>query len=494
MVDTNGPLIAAPTDEAVLGLGSMFSLSAARRPDATAVVYEGERWSFARLEADANRLARALSARGVQRDDFVALVLPNSPHLLALVLAALKLGATPLPLSARMPGRELEELVALAGPRLVVAPQYVRIEALGAESAVFSADPLPDVVGASWKAIGTGGSTGRPKIIVDGPMTADRLEATLDRLGARAGMVQLVAGPFYHNAPFVLGVGHLVVGGTIVLMSKFDPARYLELVESERVQWSQLVPTMMHRIAKLDPEVLDRCDLSSLQAVFHTAAACPEWLKRRMIDLFGPERLVEFYGATEGGAAAGTSIRGDEWLRHPGSVGRAVEGSLLEIRDEEGRVVPPGEIGEIWVRPAGGIGFRYIGAELREADGFMTFGDMGSLDDEGYLYIADRRTDMVVSGGANIYPAEVEGAISEHPSVEDVAVVGLPDAEWGQRLHAIVQVAAPVGSPDELIEHCRERLAAYKVPRSWEFVAALPRDAAGKIRRSKLRDERIAQG
>jgi bile acid-coenzyme A ligase len=246
-------------------------------------------------------------------------------------------------------------------------------------------------------------------------------------------------------------------------------------------------PIIMRRIILL-PGIQGR-DLSSIQAIQSSAAPCPEWLKRAWIDLIGAEKVHEVYGSTEGIGA--TMIRGDEWLEHPGSVGRPVS-CELRILDEEGNDLPAGEVGEIFMRPLaeGGPTYRYIGAPAAKAtpDGFASIGDLGWLDDDGYLYIADRRTDMIVSGGANVYPAEVEAALSEHPALADCAVVGQPDEEWGRRVHAIIQPHDPDNPPSvaELDRHCRERIASYKVPKTWEFVHELPRNEAGKIRRSAL--------
>jgi bile acid-coenzyme A ligase len=249
----------------------------------------------------------------------------------------------------------------------------------------------------------------------------------------------------------------------------------------------------MRRIIMLPGVREGQRDFSSIQAIQSSAAPCPIWLKQAWIDLLGPEKVHEVYGSAEGIGA--TMIRGDEWLEHQGSVGRPVN-CELRILDEAGNDLPPGEVGEIFTRPTetDGPTFQYVGAPNAKStpDGFYSIGDLGWLDANGYLFIADRRTDMIVSGGANVYPAEVEAALHDHPAIADLAVVGVPDEEWGRRVHAVVQPADPAHPPPvaELDAWARERITSYKVPKTYELVAELPRNEAGKIRRSALAAER----
>lgn len=479
------------------GFGRALTTLADQRPDKAAVVSEGRRLTYAELETTANRLGRELAARGVESGALVAIVLPNSPEYFQVVFAIWKLGAVPLPLNPRLPDRELAALLELAAPALVVGRGGVHIEELCASSASRDDAPFDDVINNPWKAIATGGSTGQPKLIIDGANTPAGMATAGGLLGMRAEHVQLLAAPLCHNGPFVMAFVHVMMGGTVIMHPKFDAERWLDTLERERVGWVYVVPTMLHRLFRLTEEQLAGRDLSALDVVLHTAGPCPPWLKRRTIEYFGPEKIYELYGSTEGGAAGSTVIRGDEWLEHPGSVGRPIiPGTVIKIGDEDGRELPTGEVGLVWVKPFGGPSSHYRGATLRMVDDFYAVGDLGSLDDDGYLYLADRRTDMVVSGGVNVYPAEVEAVLLEHPAVADVAVVGLPDEQWGQRVHAIVQIEDGValdGAPLEaaLETQCRENLAGYKVPRSWEVVGELPRDPSGKIRRGALRDERV---
>jgi bile acid-coenzyme A ligase len=362
------------------------------------------------------------------------------------------------------------------------------------QTTAFDDGPLPDRVASPGKAIGSGGSTGRPKIIVTpGPWVGipGTSNALLTGLGFAPGQRQLVCAPLYHNAPFLVSYLGLYDDHTLVLMERFDAQRAAETIARHRVEAMYLPPILMQRIAAL-PALRAR-DFSSVRAVTSMGAPCPPWLKRFWIDLVGAEHVTELYGATE--AVGITIIRGDEWLAHPGSVGRPVA-SELRILDDDGQELPPGEIGEVFMRRQQLVEapYHYIGSPPAKStpDGFASVGDLGWVDEDGYLFLADRRVDMIVTGGANVYPAEVEAALTEHPAVADVAVIGVPDAEWGKRVHAVVQVREGIGAPSaaRLNDHCRERLASYKAPKTYEFVARLPRDDAGKIRRSALAAER----
>jgi len=258
------------------------------------------------------------------------------------------------------------------------------------------------------------------------------------------------------------------------------------------VSWVLLVPTMMLRIWRLPEAVRLGADVSSLQVAFHGAAPCPPWLKQAWIDWLGPEKVLELYGGTE--LQAVTVITGTEWLAHRGSVGRPVVGEM-EIRDLDGRPVPPGQEGEIWMRrgPGAPPGYRYIGATARTAPGgWESLGDIGHVDADGYVYVTDRFADMILVGGANVYPAQIEAALDEHPAVRSCCVIGLPDEDLGNIPYAIIELSEPV-SDEDLLAHLRQRLAPYKLPRVIERAAAPLRDDAEKVRRPALHAERIAR-
>ena len=445
------------------------------------------------LDSRANRLARAYEQLGVGQGDFVTIALPNSVDFIAACFAVWKLGAVPQPVSAKLPGRELQAILGLAQPSLVVGVDAAQAEGRRAVPIGFEPDPSlsdepiePVRVPPAWKAPTSGGSTGRPKLIVAGQQ--GEMEPAL---GAAFGMpengVQLVPGPLYHNAPFTFTMLGLHLGEHIVVLPKFDPVAALDAIDRHRVQFVNFVPTMMLRILRVLQEHPGRYDIGSLEVVWHMAAPCPAWLKQAWIDLVGAERLMELYGGTEGQAT--TVITGVEWLAHRGSVGRPVVGEM-KIVGPDGSELPRGELGEVYMRgPVGAPpSYRYIGAEARTLDGWESLGDLGWMDDDGYLFLSDRRIDLILSGGANIYPAEVEAALQEHPLVETCAVVGLPDEDLGERLHAVVQATGPLDEAT-LRSFLADRLVRYKVPRSFRFVTEPVRDDAGKVRRSALRDE-----
>ena len=293
-----------------------------------------------------------------------------------------------------------------------------------------------------------------------------------------------------HNAPYVAMIAALLLGNHVVVMPRFDAAETLRLVERHGIDWLYLVPTMMLRIWRLPEQERLGYDLSSLRVAFHMAAPCAPWLKSEWIGWLGPEKILELYGGTE--LQAMTVITGTEWLEHEGSVGKAVIGEI-ECRDPDGAPLPPRAVGELWMRRAGDapIPYRYVGASAKAAgDNWESLGDIGFLDEDGYVYVTDRDTDMILVGGENVYPAEVEAALDEHPAVRSSCVIGLPDDELGAVPHALVELGADVPD-DELIAHVRTRLEPIKVPRSIERVDSALRDDAGKVRRSALRAERV---
>lgn len=474
-------------------MGDVPALNAARLgPDRWAIRHEEDVLGWGELADRALRRAHALAGAGVGQGDFVALALPNGNALYELTFALWKLGATPMAVSAKLPLAELRQILDASGARTLVSDD----PAIGGLPSDFGRDhpdnsPRESLESKHWKAMTSGGSTGRPKVIVD--HYTSRLPGGEPTLFLPRDGVMLNPGPLYHNFPFAMTHSALRYGCSVVGMTRFDPEEMLALVERHRVQWVNLVPTMMHRIARLDSAVRARYDLSSLQTVWHTAAPIAPWLKSMWIDWIGGEKIWEMYGGTEGFAA--TQLNGLEWLAHRGSVGRPVHGEV-SIRGEDGAPLPPGEVGEIYLRGAGDgrPTYHYLGAASRRLDdGFESFGDFGWLDADGYLYVSDRRTDMILSGGSNIYPAEVEAALMEHPGVDTAIVIGLPDADLGAVPHAIIRPEPGLAPPDEadLRAFVAERLLRYKTPRSYEFTDQPLRDEAGKVRRSRLRAERL---
>jgi bile acid-coenzyme A ligase len=479
-------------DSADRSFAARFSDLADRLGDEPALTTGTKTLTFAELDAAAVRLAHHFRDLGVRTDDFVTVAEPNSVEFVTSTIACWKLGATPQPVSARLPRLELEAIVELADPKLVVG-QGIADRAslpLGFQPPETTGEPLPDAVATSWKAPTSGGSTGRPKLIVAGdPSIYRETFAGLGLvIGAREGGTMIMPGPLYHNGPFLWTFLSLLAGTHVVLLPRFDAEATLDAVATHRGTAIYLVPTMMQRIWKLPEDVRGAYDVSSLEVAFHLAEPCPRWVKEAWIDWIGPDVLWELYGGTEGQAF--TVLNGREWLEHRGSVGRPVSGEI-RICDDDGTVLPPGETGDVWMRSVGRDTptYRYVGAEAEERDGWECLGDVGWMDEDGYLYLADRRKDMILVGGANIYPAEVEAALNAHPGVRSSAVVGLPDEERGNTVHAIVE-ATGVGA-DELSAFLADRLVRYKVPRTYEFVDEPLRDDAGKVRRAALRADRV---
>jgi bile acid-coenzyme A ligase len=475
--------------------GEALRRLAAEAPDRVAAVCGAASISRRELDARSNRLARAYQGLGVGPESRVTLALPNSLEFLVACMAAWKLGASPQPISARLPAKERDAILELAQPALIAgvdASEYPRFASVppGFEPDAALADaPLPDVVPKHVRTMTSGGSTGRPKLIVD--LTPALCDPEVAENFMQARGVALAPGPLYHAGPFIVAWQCILSGGTLVLMERFDAEQALALIAQHRVDWVLFVPTMMQRIARLPDDVRNKYDVASLRRVMCSGAPSPPWLKRFWIEWLGPEKIYEAYGGTE--RIAGTVIDGVEWLAHPGSVGKPPPGRMMRALRPDGTPCAPGEVGEIYMKPAAGQGttYRYIGAEpTATADGWETLGDVGWFDADGYLYLADRKTDMILVGGANVYPAEVEAAIDAHPAVRSSAVIGLPDDDLGNRVHALVDAPAGV-SEDALRAHLAERLTAYKIPRSFEFVGEPLRDDAGKLRRSALREARL---
>jgi bile acid-coenzyme A ligase len=481
---------------AALSYGEVVRRLAARAPEAVALVHEERTLTLGELDRGSNRLARAYAARGVRAGDRVSLTLPNGLEFFVACLATWKLGAVPNPLSARLPQPERAALLSRAEPALIVGLDPAEAAGRPALPAGFEPEPgvsdapLPDRVPPHERALASGGSTGAPKLVVAAnPALYDPDQPS--RLFA-ARRAALVPGPLYHAVPFSAAWQALFAGARVVVMSRFDASECLALIERHRVDRVAFVPTMLLRIWRL-PEAERRArDLSSLEFVLTGGAPCPAWLMRAWIDWLGPDVMHEAFGPSE--RIGGTIISGREWLAHPGSVGRPLPGAQLRILDPEtGAELPPGQLGEIFMLPAGGPGstYRYVGAEPRRtADGWESVGDMGWLDADGYLHLGDRRADMILVAGRNVYPAEVEAALEAHPAVRSCAVIGLPDEDLGQRLHAIVELAELV-SDEALRAHLRERLVGWKLPKSFERSSGPLRDDAGKLRRSALRAERL---
>ncbi|HKY65868.1 MAG TPA: AMP-binding protein [Acidimicrobiales bacterium] len=445
----------------------------------------------AELDRRSDQLAAALAALGLGVGDRLGLGMRNSPAFVLAALAGWKLGAVPVPQRWDLPAWERERVLAVIEPRIQLDAEDVAWIDATADLAV---PDLPDVVSPQVSGICSSGSTGTPKVIlserpavVDATLGAPFMEGW--RPVARPQTI-LVPGPMYHANGFAT-LFSLVTGDRLVVLERFDAARAVEAIERHRVTTFTATPTMLQRIADL-PGV-DHHDLSSVDWILQGAALMPPSLVHRWADLIGAERIVMVYGMTEG--LGFTALRGDEWMDHPGSVGRGVRGTEVRVLGPEGDDLPPGEIGEVYLRSPMSAGFRYLGdAAPRDTtdDGFATVGDLGFLAADGYLHLVDRRVDLIVSGGANVYPAEVETALVDHPAIADIVVIGLRDPEWGRRVHAIVEPVDPGAPPDatDIVTYAKGRLAPYKVPKTVEIVDAIPRSEATKVNRRALVEAR----
>ncbi len=484
---------------APISLGARVSQLALSQGDRPAVTDMERTVTSLELDRRTNRIARGLTQAGVKFGDLVTIGLTNSVDFVEACWAVWKLGATPQPISHRLPPAEAEAVMDLAQTPILIAgpsissrcPRY-DIPALLDLSQDDS--PLPDVTAAVWKAPTSGGSTGRPKLILSGApgVYVPPEPGTMGAWGVTGADTVIMPGPLYHNGPFVTAVAAVTQGAHLVIMPRFDAEETLKTIQRHKGSWIYLVPTMMSRIWRLPTEVRLSYDLSTLKMLWHLAAPCPAWLKDAWIEWLGPDVVMELYGGTEGQAI--TVITGTEWLAHRGSVGKVLTGEMRAV-DTDGNPLPHGQTGEIFMRRAADTPqtYSYRGAEARTLDGgWESLGDIGWFDAEGYLYLADRRTDMILVGGSNVYPAEIESAIDEHPLVQSSAVIGLPDEDLGNLIHAIVQ-PHPGLSEEDLRSHLASRLVSYKQPRSFEFVADNIRDDAGKVRRTQLRDERLAK-
>ncbi len=496
-------------------------------PTKSALVDGEQITTFGDLDARMNQLARALHRRGISAGDTIASALSNRSEWFEVAGGAARAGVTVVPISWRAMPDEMRYLVEDSGSKLVFV-EPAAANALSDVPVISIGADYEDVIGAERKAppstvaerpvIGfryyTSGTTGRPKAIA-GELPSGQALADLRKMfsppaqpgptpsGHRRPLgrsqteglegsdeVHLLVGPTYHTAPGTFANRALHFGQTVVVMRHFDAEECLRLIQRHGVTWSHMVPINFVRILKLPPAVRRSYDLSAIRRVLHAAAPCPVEVKRAIMEVFPPGTVYEYYGATEGLA---TVCPADEWLSRPGTVGRAAPGIEVRIYDDAGSQLPAGEIGTVYFSTV--MRFSYAGAPEKTAQAwrgdFFTAGDMGYLDEDGYLFLTDRKIDMIISGGANVYPAEVEGVLVMHPAVVDVAVFGVPDPEWGERVHAVVEVHTEASAStvtDELIHFCRARLAHYKCPTSIEIVENLPRDPNGKIRKRLLRD------
>ena len=485
-----------------------------KTPPHGVVIAGTQRIPIERILDRGRRGAAVLAAAGVRKGDAVALLIGNDPGFFEAWVATSVLGAVAVPVNWHLREDEVAHLIDDCRAAAVIGEteHMVRLAAAVAgrpryelgrtwDAALAQARPAEgEITPGAATLIYSSGTTGRPKGIRRLPRSAAQAElygATIRRVyGVVPGGSTVIVAPLYHSAPFVHATSSLLAGGTLVMMRRFDPAALLQLIERYRVTNLLMVPTMFVRLLALPDEVRHRHDLSSLRHVVHGAAPCPPEVKRRMIEWWGPI-IHEYYGCTESGIV--TACDSAEALERPGTVGRPVEGATVVVLGEDGHPVAPGIDGEVFVRHRGAADFTYqnLPAERAavERDGLVTCGDIGHLDQDGYLFLVDRKRDLVISGGVNVFPAEVELVLLEMEGVEDAAVVGLPDEEYGEVLAAAVKPkdgATP--SREAIVAHLRARLGRLKVPRLIEIRRDLPRDPSGKLMRRRLREEWLRRG
>lgn len=493
---------------------------ASAEPDRPALILDGKVRTYGEFAERTTRLARVLSDDGIGPDDRVAIMLPNGFEFFETWGAATRLDAAVVLINWHLKADELAYILTDSGAKVLVAhadlAEFCRAaldlvpgctalmvggpdDGTGYEAVIAAAAPTPDGIEGAVEMVGlaspifyTSGTTGRPKGVVHGRPDAEaasrNMEGQLALWGWSADDTYILSGPAYHAGPGGWAMAALYVGAPTVIVPAFEPLEWLRLVGAHRVTCSFMVPSHFIRILEVPEAARAALDHSSLRLIAHAGAPCPVVVKRRIIDALAPCEIAELYGMSEGGA---TRISMAEWLERPGSVGLPWPGVEVRILDDASQRVPVGETGLIYVRPPGGARFEYHDDPKKTAsawsDDAFSVGDVGHVDADGYLYLTDRAADMVIRGGVNIYPREVEEVLYEHPSVVDCAVFGIPDDRLGERLHAVVEVRDIV-DVDVLRDHCREHLADFKIPASFELVGKLPRQPNGKVLKRLLRE------
>jgi long-chain acyl-CoA synthetase len=502
---------------------------AAARSDGPALIDERGATTWRQLDARCNQLIHALRGMGLQPGDAIGVYAGNCREYFEIMLAANHAGLAYVPVNWHFTAEELAYVLGNAGARVLFAEDQFLDVARAAVArgetpelstciairgtadapfqdyeAVLSAQPADEPADqcAGGPMFYTSGTTGRPKGVRSSTFKAGGPLAMLEMIGAGLSQMlkipsdgtTLLCGPVYHSAQWAFSFLPLLTGSRIVMRHRFDPEESLALIDRHAVTNVHLVPTQFHRLLRVDEAERSAFSGSSLQIVWHGAAPCPPEVKRRMIDWWGPI-VAEYYGSTEGSIV--TTASAEEWLARPGTVGKASPLVQVTIRDDEGGIVPTGQSGTIYVKNLMGSDFEYHGepaktAEVHLEPGTYTFGDIGYLDDDGYLFLSDRKIDMIISGGVNIYPAEIEAVLVTHPAVEDAAVFGIPNEEFGEEVKAAVTLRpgyhAGEALSTELIAHCRSHLAGYKAPRSIDYEDELPRHETGKLYKRLLRD------
>jgi long-chain acyl-CoA synthetase len=484
---------------------------------------DGREWTRGELLADVNRIGHGLRALGLSNGDCVAMVMQNCAEVFQVHLAITQLGMYLTPINHHLTGPEIAYIIGDSGAKVFIGSErFGAVCREAADEAGLSAEhrfsigtidgfrpfnelmegqpaTLPEDRLAGQVMNYTSGTTGKPKGVrrplaeispdLVGAMTTGFL-AMFD-LQPEDDNVHICGSPLYHTAVLVFSSASFHMGHAVVLMDKWTPEEMMRLIDKYHVTHSHMVPTQFHRLLQLPAETRAKYDVSSLRSMVHAAAPCPVETKWKMLEWWG-DTIYEYYAATEGG---GTLAKPDEWKKHPGTVGKAWPTAEIRIYDDDRNVLGAGEIGTVYMK-LGQADFEYKDAKQKTRDNrienFFTVGDIGELDEEGYLFLRDRKADMIISGGANIYPAEIEAELIQHPKVADVAVFGIPHDDWGEEVKAVIEPVAGVEGgdalTDEILEWAASRLARFKTPKSIDYMPELPRDPNGKLYKRKLRD------
>ncbi len=504
-----------------MNIGEGLTLNAINYPNKTALVFEGRSVTYAEMNRRVNRLANAVTGMGVKKGDKVSILLHNRPEYMEAVFALAKLGVVVVPLNYRLAPPEVEYIVNNSDSQILITepdclgqvePVMPNLERISPERCMLiggsgpggmhryedlllrasDTEPQVEVEEADTFYIGyTSGTTGFPKGSVFSHKT--RVMRTLLYsiiYGLRPDDIQLAVAPLYHAAPFAFALMELYIGGTLEVMRDFEPAEVLAAIERARATSAFFVPTMYHDMLDVAPSERSRHDVTSMKILVTGGAPLAPHLKGEIVSYFSNAGLFEFYGGTETGMV--TIMRPEDQLVRPESVGQAIFGTRVRLLDDAGQDVPVDEVGELYMRGPIQFDCYYKEPEATEEvrrGGWLTIGDLARRDEEGYYYIVDRKRDMIVSGGANIYPAEIEKLLCAHPKVQDVAVIGVPDERWGESVKAIVVLReGQAATAEEFREYCRGQLASYKIPSSVDFIKEVPRTPSGKILKRELRD------
>lgn len=486
--------------------GMQLKYVADYKPDSPAIIYidKEEKTSFItwhQLFIQSNKMAWMLKEKKVEPGMVIMVAWPNCIEHIIAAFAIWKIGACYLPISSKTANKELIEISNIISPAIAFAefdvpgsPLTLNIKRMY-ESIERQPEEMPEDIMADPNMISlSGGTSGNLKLIrqnMPSGISDDIFRIWFHMSGMGFEQRQLLLGPLFHGAPHTAAFNGLFSGNTLVMPRNLCPDNIVKLVKKYQIEYMQLVPTLLNRILKIP--YVHKEDFDSIKAICHTSGFCSSWLKQKWIDLLGPEKVYEIYSMTE--VVGLTCIRGDEWLKHPGSVGRPVGNGKIIIRDKQGKELPPYVIGEIFMTsPDERFSTEYMNKKQLEVtgDGFRSVGDCGYVDEEGYLYFVDRRNDMLVTGGENVFVTEVESALLRHKYIMDVIVIGIPDEEWGRRIHAVIEPIMEI-SEDELKSFLREYLSPYKIPKSFEFVKNLRRVGNGKTDRDRLLKEYLSR-